>query len=191
MFQVLEGTKVLAECSTLTQAAEALLRQNMGSGPRVVSEGETLIEVAWRFIPGDCYEPSGYEAYTAEARLAMRCARVMERVRGLINRRADDARKQLTGLSFQSTSSEGPVNVRLAWAPWPGFTLEIHSVADGAIVYSRWLDDALRGSYGDSETAPTLDYFVRKAAEFGVHLPENKVELIRHRSLLDPWARCA
>lgn len=185
MFQILQGTQVLAECSDLQQAAEALLEQNMGAGPRVVANGETVIEVAWRYIPGDCYEPSGYAAYTADARLALHCATAMQGVQSLIGRLASDAMAQLKGLSFQASSSQGLVDVRLAWAEWPGFTLEIRTADKGYIVYSPWLDEALGGKYGCERVTPTLGYFIDKAAEFGIELPSDKVELIRSRSHLN------
>jgi hypothetical protein len=181
MFQVLQGSTVLAEYEDLQQAAQELLRLNMAGAPRVVAGAETVIDVGWRYIPGDCYEPTGYDAHTADAKLALRCAYALRHVDELIDQRTCEAIEHVRGLTIQAASAERMVVVKLSWTPWPGFTMGIRAADDAGIVYSRWLDETL---FRQGAIEPTLDYFVAKAAEFGIALPEDKVELLRRRSQL-------
>jgi len=183
MFQVISETKTKAptQCADIVQAARSLLSER---GLRVVNAaGDSLIETEWRYIDGDCYVQCGYLGNTPEGRLALSCAYALEKINREIQSQAEEAKKNLLGLTFEAISSKGKVSVRLAWERWMGFSMEIHEAETGYIVYSRWLDSAI-GYSGGEYTEPTLEHYVKKAADLGVVIPENFVEIIRLRSLL-------
>ena len=185
MYQVITGNEAPQHYADLLQAAKTLMPLNILNGPRVTdSNGLTLIEVEWRYIPGDCYEPSGYVGTTPEARVALRCANAMRRINDEIRHQAAEAKKGLKGLTFQTRSDKGAVAVNLAWDHWCGFTMEILEAETGYIVYSRWLDSALHPRNSD-EAKPTLEHFASQAANLGIVLPEYAVDVIRRRSLLN------
>lgn len=189
MFDVIDGKKVVATCATLQAAAETLLEQLILNSPTVVSGDQVLIEVEWRYIPGDCYEPAGYRALTAEAKVALMCAEVMRRIRMDIGTAVREAKQELRGVRFQTTSATGLVDVQLAWDFWEGFEMSVHEAGTRHIVYSICLDDRLNPYWSRTPDAepevPTLDYFVAKAREFGIELPRDRVELIRARAQVE------
>lgn len=186
MYQVTTGTtKEGTQFADLMKAAQCLLKENMGCSPRVIGgAGETLLEVEWRYIDGDWYEPTGYQGNTPEARLALNCALALRRINSEIHRQAEDAKKDLKGLTFQADGPHGVVVVRLSWERWHGFSMAINEADTGYIVYSRWLDPELNRRGGEGPE-PTLDHYVKRAEEMGVVIPENFVEIIRLRALLD------
>lgn len=67
-------------CHDLVQAARTLLEQNANFSPEVTVDGKTVIEVKWRYIPGDWYVPNGYVAKTAEAEWALMAGKALNRV---------------------------------------------------------------------------------------------------------------
>jgi hypothetical protein len=116
--------------------------------------------------------------------LALNCAYALEKINREIHSQAEEAKKNLLGLTFEAISSKGKVSVRLAWERWMGFSMEIHEAETGYIVYSRWLDSAI-GYSGGEYTEPTLEHYMSKAAELGITLPEQSVDIIRRRALLN------
>ncbi len=187
MYQVISGNDAPKRFADLVDAAKTLTPFNILDSPKVIdTEGRTLIEVQWRYIPGDCYEPCGYIGNTPEARIALSCARALQRIHGEIAQQAREAMKGLVGVSFQSSSDEGKVDVTLSWQPWPGFVMEIHAADTGYIVYSPWLDSAwLDNSEERSVPEQALRYYTAKAGELGVNLPEQWVDIIRRRALVN------
>jgi hypothetical protein len=64
-------------CATLAEAAGVVIRQGLNFGPSISKDGEVLVEVEYRYIPGDCYEPVGFAGKTPEARLELMVAKAL------------------------------------------------------------------------------------------------------------------
>lgn len=85
MYQVTQVARQPIHCKTLADAMDTLLLQDIHYSPEIQCDGETLVEVDYRAVPGGGFRSEGFIGKTREAVLYLKLAYARKIVSGKID----------------------------------------------------------------------------------------------------------